>query len=138
MQRQFSAGLVLFRIDEETKAREYLLLHYVSGHWDFPKGKIEQGETKLQAALRELKEETNLTAEILPGFEEQFTYWFRSYDGGELLQKTVYFFIARTDEKDVVLSHEHIGFAWLPYEQALEKLTYSNAQEVLKKVVGSL
>ena len=138
MQRQFSAGLVLFRIDEETKARDFLLLHYVSGHWDFPKGKIEPGETKHQAAIRELAEETGLTAEILPGFEEQFTYWFRSHDGGEMLQKTVYFFIGRTEQKDVVLSHEHIGFIWLPYEVALEKLTYNNAQEMLKKVTAFL
>lgn len=137
MQRQFSAGLVLFRVDEATKEREYLLLHYVSGHWDFPKGKIEPGETKHQAAIRELMEETGLTAEILPGFEEQFTYWFRNYDGGEMLQKTVYFFIGRTDDRrEVVLSDEHIGFIWLPYEAALEKLTYANAQEMLKKMTA--
>lgn len=135
MQRQFSAGLVLFRLDEKTNEREFLLLHYVSGHWDFPKGKIEQGETKHQAASRELMEETGLTAQILPGFEEQFTYWFRGYEGGELLQKTVYFFIGCTEQKDVVLSREHIGFVWLPYEQALSKLTYENARDMLKKAV---
>lgn len=138
MQRQFSAGLVLYRDNKETSEREYLLLHYVSGHWDFPKGKIEPGETKHQAAIRELAEETGLTAEILPGFEEQFTYWFRSHDGGELLQKTVYFFIGRTEQKEVVLSHEHIGFVWLPYEEALVKLTYENARDMLKKVQAFL
>ena len=138
MQRQFSAGLVLFRIDEKTGEREYLLLHYVSGHWDFPKGKIEPGETKHQAALRELQEETGLKAEILPGFEEQFTYWFRDYEGGEMLQKTVYFFIGKTGHAEVVLSHEHIGFIWLPYEAALEKLTYENARDMIKKVCSLL
>ena len=138
MQRQFSAGLVLFRVDEKVHQREYLLLHYVSGHWDFPKGKIEPGETKHQAALRELKEETGLTAEILPDFEEQFTYWFRAYENGMLTQKTVYFFIGRTEQKDVVLSHEHIGSIWLPYEDALAKLTYENARDMLKKVEATV
>ena len=56
---------------------EYLLLHYESGHWDFPKGKIEEGETPEQAALRELKEETGIEdAEILPGFTEGIKYFF--------------------------------------------------------------
>jgi 8-oxo-dGTP pyrophosphatase MutT (NUDIX family) len=134
MQRQFSAGLVLFNEDTATEQRDYLLLHYLSGHWDFPKGKIEKGETKHQAALRELHEETGLTAEILLGFEEQFTYWFRNYDDGELLQKTVYFFIGKTDKKEVTLSREHTAYAWLPFDQALERLTYDNAKEMLTKV----
>ena len=133
MQRQFSAGLVLYRESRETQEREYLLLHYVSGHWDFPKGKIESGETKHQAAQRELMEETGLKAEILPGFEEQFTYWFRDFNG-EMTQKTVFFFIGKTGHDEVVLSHEHKGYLWLTYQAALKKLTYKNAQTMLKKV----
>lgn len=138
MQRQFSAGLVLFYEDNQMNQREYLLLHYLSGHWDFPKGKIEKGETKHQAALRELREETGLAAEILPGFEEQFTYWFRNYDDGELLQKTVYFFIGQTDKKEVTLSREHTGYTWQRFDEAFAKLTYDNAKEMLTKAHKAL
>ncbi|MEX0849389.1 MAG: NUDIX domain-containing protein [Candidatus Dependentiae bacterium] len=134
MIRQFSAGLVLYYdCDGKPENREFLLLHYATGHWDFAKGKIEKGETKHQAALRELDEETGLTADVFPGFEEQFSYWFRDQDG-QLINKTVYFFVACTNQKDVALSHEHIGFDWLPYEAALERLTYKNAQDMLRKV----
>lgn len=134
MERQFSSGLVLYyNCEAQPSEREFLLLHYASGHWDFPKGKIEKGETKHQAALRELDEETGLSAEILPGFEEQFSYWFRDFQDARLINKTVYFFIGCADEKEVVLSHEHIGSEWLKFDDAMERLTYQNAKDVLQK-----
>lgn len=131
MLKEYSAGLVLFY--QEQNNREYLILHYTAGHWDFPKGHIEEGESKHQAALRELKEETGLEATILEGFEDSFSYWHRFPKTQELAHKTVYFFIAQATSKEVVLSHEHIGYAWLPFQKACEQLTYENAQELLKK-----
>ena len=131
MIREFSAGIIIFY--EEKKKKEYLLLHYQSGHWDFPKGHIEKGESKQVAALRELKEETGLDATILDGFEESFEYWHRLPETQEIAHKTVYFFIGQTTSKDVVLSHEHIGFKWLSFKEAMKQLTYDNAREVLKK-----
>ncbi len=113
-------------------------MHYEANHWDFPKGKIEKGETKEQAALRELDEESGLFAAIIPGFEHTFAYWFHGYQEGELSHKTVYFFVGETDTKEVTLSEEHIGYAWLPYEEALEQLTYKNAKELLMEVEAFL
>jgi bis(5'-nucleosidyl)-tetraphosphatase len=130
MLRQFSAGIVVYHLTDSK--REYLLLHYGSGHWDFAKGKIERGESKQQAALRELQEESGLTATIIPGFEHQLHYYFRQKH--ELIYKTVYFFTGETDSQDVTISHEHIGFKWLPYPVALNQLTYKNAQETLTAV----
>lgn len=127
MQFQFSGGFVLFNV--KNGVREYLLLHYPHGHWDLPKGKIEKGETKHEAALRELKEETGLDATIIDGFQEQFDYFFKAE--GQLIKKTVYFFIAQTDKREITLSHEHIGSAWLPKEEALARLTFENAKELL-------
>jgi bis(5'-nucleosidyl)-tetraphosphatase len=124
-----SAGVVLYCQNDSTI--EYLLLHYPTGHWDLPKGKIEAGETKHQAALRELKEETGLTATIGDGFEQSLHYNFTDFKGNQA-HKTVYFFIARAHGTQVTLSDEHINYAWLNYEQALKKLTYENAQQILK------
>lgn len=131
MIKEFSAGISIYF--EQKKKREYLLLHYQSGHWDFPKGHIEKGESKQVAALRELYEETGLEAEILPDFEESFSYFHHLPKTKELAHKIVYFFVGKSLSKEITLSHEHIGFAWLPYKQAMEKLTYDNAREVLKK-----
>lgn len=131
MKQVFSSGIVI--VDGFHAQREYLLLHYRANHWDLPKGKIEKGETKEQAALRELKEETGLTAQLLPGFQEMVGYWFRDYKQGELAYKTVYFFVGQANEKHVVISDEHIGYVWLPYQAAIERLSYDNAKELIKK-----
>src|SRR5579863_5026828 len=127
MKHLFSAGIIVYRIENEQI--EYLLLQYEAGHWDFAKGKIEKGETKEEAALRELHEEASLSADIEPNFEETFSYIFHDYDK-QLAQKTVYFFVGKATHHKVVLSHEHIDYKWLPYKDALEQLTYDNAKEV--------
>lgn len=124
-----SAGVVVFRITNQI--REYLLLYHVNGHWDFPKGKMEKGESRRDTALRELKEEANISARLIDNFQEELSYMFR--DHGELTKKTVYFFLGEAENRDVAISHEHEGFSWLPYQQALERLTFKNAQHVLEK-----
>ena len=132
MEQQHSAGVITYKtIDDQV---EYLLLHYQSGHWDFPKGKLEAGETKQQAACRELQEETGLTAQLDEEFEKSFSYIFHDYHHQKkLIQKTVYFFIGKAVDGPVHLSDEHIDFLWLPYNQAIEQLTYDNAKILLKK-----
>jgi len=147
MKHLYSAGIIVYTKENTTSPTAhpepvegrsasatilYLLLKYSAGHWDFPKGKIEKGETKQQAALRELKEETNLTAQINNGFEETIEYIFTDYNK-EVAKKTAYFFTGQALTTNVKLSHEHTDFAWLPYNDALEQLTYDNAKEILKK-----
>lgn len=134
MKREFSAGIVVF-FQENNKEREYLLLHYEAGHWDFAKGHIEGDESKEQAAFRELQEETGLAGKevtLVPGFEQSFEYFFKNDD--ELILKKVYFFIGRSVSKTVKLSSEHIGYQWLHINQAFEQLTYKNAKELLHQV----
>src|SRR5689334_1155249 len=105
-----SAGFILF-LKQDNK-NLFLLLQYRGGHWYFPKGKIDPHETKEEAAVRELKEETGLEATILPGFQESFSYTFTDYDH-QKTHKTVFFFIAQTTSKTIQLSDEHIASAWL-------------------------
>ena len=126
-----SAGIVVYY--QENKHIEYLVLQYAAGHWDFAKGHIEKGETKEEAAKRELMEETGLKAEVFSGFEDSFSYFYKGYDNGKPIKKTVYFFVGKTKSKNVTLSHEHLDFEWLPYKEALKKLTYQNAKILLKK-----
>jgi 8-oxo-dGTP pyrophosphatase MutT (NUDIX family) len=130
IKQQYSAGVVVYRSNHD--GRIYLLLHYPHGHWDLPKGKMEPGESQQQAALRELFEETGIQNAVLhEGFIISISYMFSQ--GKQLVRKTVYYFIAKTTSDQVTLSEEHIGHAWLPYEQAIEQLTFANAKEVLGK-----
>ena len=130
MREQKSAGIVLFRNDSDKN--EFLLLNYPQGHWDFVKGKIEQNETSHETALRETKEETGITnIEFVDGFEESVEYDFRFKK--ENIHKKVIFFLAKTNEKNIKLSHEHSDYLWLEYNDALKKTTFENAKNVLTK-----
>jgi len=130
MKEQKSAGIVLFRNDSDKN--EFLLLNYPQGHWDFVKGKIERNETSHETALRETKEETGISnIEFINGFEESVEYDFRFKK--ENIHKKVIFFLAKTDEKNIKLSHEHNDYLWLEYSDALKKTTFENAKNVLTK-----
>jgi len=127
---EHSAGVVLYRQMKE--GREYLLLHYPGGHFDFAKGHIEGEESEQEAAFRELKEETGIEKVVwIDGYKEKIEYIYRRF--GELSLKDVVFFLARTEQKKVIISHEHQGSTWLPYKEALQKLTFQSAKDLLSK-----
>ncbi len=132
MPSEISAGCVLFRRDN----KHFLLLHYAAGHWDFPKGNIEKGETHKQTVAREVKEETGISEiEFIPGFQKKIEYF---YKRGGLIHKEVFFYLASTAQSEVKISSEHTGFEWLPYEEALARVTYKNAKEVLAQAMTFL
>ncbi len=125
---EVSAGVILFRT---RKNREYLLLDYGS-HWDFPKGHIEAGEDPVATARRELREETGIRdARFFSGYRERMRYFYRR--AGEQMRKVVIYFLAETAGEEITLSHEHCGYAWVSYEEALQRLTFKTAKDLLSK-----
>jgi 8-oxo-dGTP pyrophosphatase MutT (NUDIX family) len=131
MGQETSAGVILRR---HTSRWEYLLLDYGT-HWDFPKGHIEPGEEPQATARRELEEETGITdARLIPGFTHSMRYFYRK--AGEGITKVVIYFLAETSSGQVTLSHEHSGYAWLPYEDAIKRLTFQNARDLLAKAAA--
>ncbi len=130
MIEETSAGIILFR-KEDSKIL-FLLLHYPSGHWDFIKGKMEEGESTHETAIREAKEETGITdITFLENFEEWIKYDFQYQ--GELVHKKVVFFLAETKTKEVMISHEHLDYTWMDYNTSMEKTTFDNAKTVLTR-----
>jgi len=128
--REKSCGAVVFiKKDDQTK---YLLLNYAAGHWDFVKGNVEINETEKETVLRELKKETGITdATFIENFKETIAYFYRRQ--GLTIHKEVVFFIIETHTEKVELSFEHVGFIWLDYKHAMEKLNFKNAKDVLQK-----
>lgn len=126
-----SAGAVLF--NESLSGKIFLLLNYPSGHWDFVKGNIEEGESLQQTVVREIREEAGISdVEFVDGFKEKIEYHYQR--DGDLVHKEVVFFLAKTKTTEVKISHEHFGFLWLSFEEALKKLTYKNSKSVMQKV----
>lgn len=124
-----SSGVLLYRIGP-IGDRQYLLLDHGS-HWDFPKGGIEIGESDRDAALRELFEETGIrSCRFDESYQREISYILRS--DTRLVRKTVVFFLANTDESEVRLSDEHVGFCFLPPVDALLRLTYPASRELLR------
>lgn len=140
MPQEKSAGAIIFRIIDSVPY--YLLLHYPSRHWEFAKGHIEEGENIEETVRREIEEETGIKdLRIVSGFKEYSKYFFKKSYGleGEAKKKApwvfklVVFLLAETKTENIKISEEHIGFAWLPIELAIKKITFKNAKELLKK-----
>jgi len=135
--KEVSAGAVVFRVVKGE--RKFLLLHYnyTQPFWDFPKGKLEKGETPLDAARREVREESGIDGiDIKDGFTHVIHYFYTRE--GKTVDKTVSFFVAETDKEKVTLSDEHIGYVWLPYAAALKRVTFKNGKETLEKAEAFL
>ncbi|MCW4045488.1 MAG: NUDIX domain-containing protein [Candidatus Bathyarchaeota archaeon] len=128
MLNEKSCGAVVYTRNVDI---HYLLLHYEAGHWDFVKGNVEPNETEKETVIRELKEETGITdAKFIEGFKQKITYFYRRQ--GNTIHKEVTFFLIETRTRQVTISFEHIGYEWLNYTQAMEKLTFKNAKTVLQ------
>ena len=126
MYDEISAGAVLYLVDENSEIT-YLILNYNYGHWDFPKGNMEIGETEIDTVFREVSEETGIKdLQIINGFRQQISYKYK------LVSKAVIYYLAETKSKKVVLSFEHINFEWQTFEQALQKLSFENSKRVLR------
>jgi bis(5'-nucleosidyl)-tetraphosphatase len=126
-----SAGAVVFSIKSPGNVL-FLLLRYGAGHWDFPKGNIEDGEDEIQAAYREIREETGIeNVMFLEGFNKKVEYNYKRHRN--VVHKEVIFFLAKTDSQKVILSNEHIAYSWTDFDNAIAKLTYMTAKNILVK-----
>jgi len=133
---EFSVGAIIFR--KEGDKIFYLLLHYPAiarakkDYWDLPKGHIKKGEKELDAVKREVEEETGLKdIKFIEGFKGEIEYFFKFQ--GQTIFKTVIFYLAETNTKEIKISGEHIGFKWLTFKEAKEQLTFKNAKEIIQK-----
>ncbi len=129
MIQEKSCGAVVFKRNSEVC---YLILRYEAGHWDFVKGNVEPNESERGTVVRELKEETGIAAaNFVDGFRVRIEYFYRRQ--GETIRKEVVFFLVEAKTSAVKLSFEHVDYAWLTYQQAVEKLTFKNARDVLQR-----
>ncbi|MDG6901745.1 MAG: NUDIX domain-containing protein [Nitrososphaerota archaeon] len=123
-----SAGAVV--VNENGGRRYVLLLN--AGKWDFPKGNMEKGETELQTVLREVAEETGIRdLKLARGFRRVVEYFYRRE--GKNVHKRVVYLLGGTSQESITISHEHQGFGWFTYQEALKKASYENSKSILRE-----
>jgi 8-oxo-dGTP pyrophosphatase MutT (NUDIX family) len=111
-----------------------LLVQETEGHWGFPKGHVEAGETEFETAIRETKEETNIDVEIDDSKRYEINYIVR-----EEIDKTVVYFLGKKLNDNIIRQESEINSVeWIPYKEAIERITYDNAKGVLKQVLDDM
>ena len=116
----------------------FLLIQHQAGHWGFPKGHANPGESAIETAKRELEEETGIRdCEVLeePSFVEHYSF----VKEGEPIEKTVTYFLAFVNSMEVQLQAEEIqNSAWICFEEAVKLITFDANRQVLREVKAYL
>lgn len=131
---QLSAGGVVFRWNQ-AQIEVALISVGQEGRWQLPKGQINPHESPESAALREVREETGLEAELL-ALIDKIEYWYVSKEAGQSVRfhKFVAFYLLRyksgsTDQHD----HEVNEARWVDIDQAYKLLAFKTEQKVIKQ-----
>ena len=112
----------------------FLLIQHHAGHWGFPKGHADPGETPLQAACREFTEETGI-AEFRVIGDASFSEQYRFMRDGQKFDKTVIYYPAFVLSSTVACQAEEIqSYSWLGFERAIALLSFQGAKQVLTSV----
>lgn len=137
-----SVGAVVFRVKDGK--RQYLVIKYRNGHWEFPRGKMEDNETEHETMAREICEETGIAhVDIIPDFREvmRFSYMAHGHERSErikddaciFVRKKAIFYLVQAPKYCVQLSHEHQNYAWVAFRDALDLLTFDNAKNIITR-----
>ncbi|MBQ8292511.1 MAG: NUDIX domain-containing protein [Bacilli bacterium] len=132
MIKEKSCGAVVYK---KENGQIYILIEKMKkGHYSIPKGHVENNETEIETATREIKEETNLEVEIDTNFKEVVSY--SPYEG---CIKDVVFFVAEAKTFDLINQEVEVSnLLWLKPVEAIEILTFGSDKEVVKKALKYL
>lgn len=129
MTKEKSCGAVIFR--KHQNKYQYVLVQQRFGlHYGFPKGHVEEDETEVMTAYREVKEETGLDIKIFGNIKAQTRY---SPRPGVI--KDVIYFLAEAKSSILNRQEEEIAEAiWVDEGEVLNKLSYTTDKNVFKRI----
>jgi 8-oxo-dGTP pyrophosphatase MutT (NUDIX family) len=136
MKKHFSAGAILIN----DKGQVYLVHQLVRDEWLLPKGTIEENETVLEAACREVKEETGYKdidlVEKKPVASEYYT--FIHPETNEKIDKKVTYFLFKINSneksKTPEMRKEHLSGQWFNFEDAYKRISFDGSRKILKNL----
>lgn len=130
MKKEKSCGAIIYKYQENKLY--FLIVKHNRGHYSFPKGHIEKGETEEETAIREVKEETNVDIKIINGFREKITY-----SPKENTIKDVIFFLAKPLTLNIKPQEEEINqIAWYDENDVFNIITYEEDKNILKNALN--
>lgn len=113
------------------KENNVLLIKQNEGHWGFPKGHVEENETEIETATREVKEETNLDVEV--DSNKRYTTEYVT-NAGKL--KQVVFFIAKCIGGEIKAQECEVSeIRWVKFEEAIKLITYDNTRALFERAI---
>lgn len=102
--------------------------------WGFPKGHMEAGETEIDTAKREVKEEVGMEVDIDTSKRYELNYIIDNE-----IDKTSVFYIATTENSKITKQQSEVELAkWCSFEETLDMLTFDDWKEMFKKVLKDL
>lgn len=134
---QISAGGAVFRLNNS--GIEFAIVSVKpSRRWQLPKGIIDEGETPEQAAIREVREEAGIEAELLDKIETIEYWYFGEYKNERVrFHKLVHFFLMEFVSGDVKdHDHEIAEAGWVSANEAVEMLAFKSERKILEKAVA--
>lgn len=134
MRTEVSAGgIVIF-------GNALLLLKKFNGAWVLPKGKIESGESQEEAAIREVYEESGVSAEIV-SYVGKVHYDYRNTRDNDTILKTVHWFIMKTKSMGNTNPQKEEGFVearYVPFGRATQILQYDDERQMVLKALDMI
>lgn len=129
--QELSAGGVVFR--RADSGVQVLICRTSTTHlWVIPKGLVDPGETEEQAAVREVREETGITARIVEPLDppEHYVY---TRDNVRIFKTVRYFLMAYVSGSEADHDHEMDDVAWMSPGAAMDLVAYDSARSVLQR-----